>query len=171
MLWYDSCLAAVMSSHPTSIVILESRSAAREVMRHHGPVCEAEHVLCRDPGEPGLRFARRVTNSVTALSKETSLRRISYVASPGSDLALSRQNVLEELVVLLEHGGELELLARHSVDLIETVDPLVALAKTGVRVRALHPGSGVAPGSELQVRREGCRPSVQCLPTRDSHCV
>jgi hypothetical protein len=127
-----------MPNQPNRVVILESQSGAREVMRQYGPMCEAGHVLCRDPGEPGKQFARRVTNSVTALAKEGSLRRILYVATPGSDVAAARLRVLQGLVVLLDRGGELEVLARHSVDLIETVDPLLALAKTGVQVRALN---------------------------------
>lgn len=126
------------SNQLTSVVILESRSGAREVTRQYGPICEADHVLCRDPGESRERFAERVTNSVMALARESSLRRISYVASPGSDVASARHDVLQDLVVLLDCGAELELLARHSVDLIEAVDPLLAIAKTGVQVRALH---------------------------------
>ncbi len=127
-----------MLEQATTVVILESRSGAREVTRAHGPASDADHVLCRGPGEPRDGFARRVTRSVAALAQESSLRRISYVATPGSELAPSRQNVLEGLVVLLDRGAELELLAPRSVDLIDAVGPLLALAKTGVQVRATH---------------------------------
>jgi hypothetical protein len=127
-----------MLARATTVVILESRSGAHQVVRAQGLVSDADHLLCRGPAEPREGFARRVKRSVAALAEECSLRRISYVATPGSELASSRQNVLEELVVLLDRGAELELLAPRSMDLIDAVGPLLARAKTGVQVRAAH---------------------------------
>jgi hypothetical protein len=140
-------------AHPTaSVVIVEGGADSAQVLGSGDHSSDINYVLCCRPDECLERFSTYVFHRLELMSKNASITRISYLASPDRTRQLVRRGFLERLVGLLERGGDLELFAASSLrlDLLQAIEPLLQVAPSGVNVRAvrLPSVSNAPPGVE-----------------------
>jgi hypothetical protein len=148
---------------PLNIVVLESSFAAATDLQRECAQAETQqnHVLCRGQQEPLHEFGSRVVARVKALRRKSRVQRVSYLMGPVSEderhvqkpqqpvgaphpaglrgcSVRARAQLLRELAKLLQQGANLTIVVtpERQLNLIELVDPLLALAPPGATVKA-----------------------------------
>jgi len=131
---------------PTSeVVAVENGDDVGRDVLIAAPTGDTNHVLCRGSDEPLGDFGRRIEWRLRALRKESSIQKVSYlVGSRPSHDWLDCRPALAAVIGLLSSGAEFELVASSpfDVDVLRTLEELMAFAKVGVRVRIRQDRAG-----------------------------